>query len=153
MSVISCSFLTANSLKEISLIAVAKSPKIIDTFNLTSLVQSRSKGQGYNYWRLLNMKKMIFLGLAMTVIASNPFNVSAATDSKYPAADFEPSVIYIDKDAVAKDQAQNESDPTYPASSFTPIVVFVDNQSVDQTQDEFDPKFPAAYFTPKVIYP
>lgn len=100
------------------------------------------------------MKKTLFLGLAMAGIALNPLIVSAAADSKYPAADFEPSVIYIDKDA-AKDQTQNESDPKYPASNFTPIVVFVDNQLAGQTQtqDEFDPKYPAAYFKPKVIYP
>jgi hypothetical protein len=99
------------------------------------------------------MKKTSFLGLAMAIIALNPFIVSAANDSKYPAADFEPSVIYIDKDVIAKDQSQNESDPKYPASNFTPIVVFVDNRLADQTQDEFDPKYPAAYFKPKVIYP
>lgn len=101
------------------------------------------------------MNKTIFLGLAMTVMALNPLAVPAATDSKYPAADFEPSVIYIDKGVAAKESAQNESDPKYPASSFTPIVVFVDNQLVEQTQakDEFDPKYPAAYFKPKVIYP
>ena len=99
------------------------------------------------------MKKTIFLVLTMAGIALNPLTVSAATDSKYPAADFEPSVIYIDKAAVAADQAQNESDPKYPASNFTPIVVFIDNQSAAQTQDEFDPKYPAAYFKPKVIYP
>jgi hypothetical protein len=100
------------------------------------------------------MKKTILLGLAMAGIALNPLIAFAATDSKYPAADFEPSVIYIDKNAAAKDQAQqSESDPKYPASNFTPIVVFVDNQLVDQAQDEFDPKYPAAYFKPKVIYP
>ena len=102
------------------------------------------------------MKKTLFLGLAMAGIALNPLIVSAA-DSKYPAADFEPSVIYIDKDAAAKDQPQNESDPKYPASNFTPIVVYVDTQlagqTQTQTQDEFDPKYPAAYFKPKVIYP
>jgi hypothetical protein len=99
------------------------------------------------------MKKMTFLGLAMAVIGLNPLIVFAVTDSKYPAADFEPNVIYIDKDAVANDQSQNESDPKYPASNFTPTVVFVDNQLVDQTQDEFDQKYPAAYFKPKIIYP
>ncbi|MFZ2169761.1 MAG: hypothetical protein WAW61_09010 [Methylococcaceae bacterium] len=99
------------------------------------------------------MKKTIFLGLLITVIALKSLIVSAATDSKYPAADFEPSVIYIDKDVVSTGQAQNETDPKYPASNFTPIVVFVDNQLADQTQDEFDPKYPAAYFKPKVIYP
>jgi hypothetical protein len=99
------------------------------------------------------MKKTIFLGLAIAGIVFNPLISSAATDSKYPAADFEPSVIYIDKDTVEKDQTRNESDPKYPASNFTPIVVFVDHQLADQSQDEFDPKYPAAYFKPKVIYP
>jgi hypothetical protein len=99
------------------------------------------------------MKKTIFLILAIAGIALNPLIVSAANDSKYPAADFAPSVIYIDKDVVVTDQTQNESDPKYPASNFTPVVVFVDNQLADQTQDEFDPKYPAAYFKPKVIYP
>ncbi|MGR8998377.1 MAG: hypothetical protein ACU88J_04950 [Gammaproteobacteria bacterium] len=99
------------------------------------------------------MKKINFLGLSLAVIILNPVIVSAAADSKYPAADFEPSVIYIDKDAAATGQAQNESDPKYPASNFTPIVVFVDEQLADQTQADFDPKYPAAYFKPKVIYP
>ena len=101
------------------------------------------------------MKKTIFLGWVMAAIVLNPLIVSAAADSKYPAADFEPSVIYLDKDAGAKDQGQNESDPKYPASNFTPVVVFVDTQLANQTQtqDEFDPKYPAAYFKPKVIYP
>jgi hypothetical protein len=99
------------------------------------------------------MKKMIVLGLTMAVVTLNPVSVFAATDSKYPASDFEPSVIYTDKNAVATDQAQNVSDPKYPASNFTPVVLFVDNQVADQTQDQFDAKYPAAYFKPKVIYP
>jgi hypothetical protein len=99
------------------------------------------------------MIKSIFLVLTMAGIALSPLIVSAATDSKYPAADFEPSVIYTDRTAVAAEPTQNESDPKYPASNFTPVVVFFDNQSAAQTQDEFDPKYPAAYFKPKVIYP
>ena len=95
---------------------------------------------------------MILLGLA--VAALNSLNLSAATDSKYPAADFEPSVIYSAKEVVS-DPAQNEVGPKYPAANFTPIVVFVDSKLADQTkdQDESDPKYPAAYFKPKVIYP
>jgi hypothetical protein len=99
------------------------------------------------------MKQTFFLGIAMAGIALNPLIVSAATDSKYPAANFEPSVIYIAEDTVATGQAQNESDPKYPASNFTPKVVFFDDHLAGQTQDEFDPKYPAAYFKPKVIYP
>jgi hypothetical protein len=99
------------------------------------------------------MKKMIILGLTMAVVVFTTLSVSAVTDDKYPAADFEPKVIYIAKDAVSSSQAQNESDPKYPASNFTPTVVFIDNQLANQAQDQFDPKYPAAYFTPKVIYP
>ena len=100
------------------------------------------------------MKKTIFLGLAMVGIALNPLLTSAA-DSKYPAADFEPSVIYLAKDVAVKSPAQNESDPKYPASNFTPVVVFIDHQLAGQSQapDEFDLKYPAANFKPKVIYP
>ena len=96
------------------------------------------------------MKKMIILGLA--IAALNSLNVSAATESKYPAADFEPSVIYRAKEVVS-DPTQNEVDPKYPAANFTPIVVFVDATLADQAQDESDPKYPAAYFKPRVIYP
>ncbi len=98
------------------------------------------------------MKKMIILGLTMAAVALNALGVCAA-DSKYPAADFEPKVIYIAKDAVSGSQTQNESDPKYPASNFTPTVIFVDNRLADQAQDQYDPKYPAAYFKPKVIYP
>ena len=100
------------------------------------------------------MKKMIVLGLA--VAALNSLNVSAATDSKYPAANFESSVIYCAKEVVG-DPIKNEVDPKYPAANFTPIVLFVDTTLADQTkaqdQDETDPKYPAAYFKPRVIYP
>lgn len=99
------------------------------------------------------MKKLIILGLAMVAFALNTLSVSATTDDKYPAANFEPNVIYSAKDTGAAAQSQNESDPKYPASNFTPIVIYVDNQLADQTQDQFDPKYPAAYFKPKVIYP
>ena len=98
------------------------------------------------------MKKMIVLGLTVAVVALNSVSVFAA-DSKYPASDFEPSVIYIDKDTIAIDPVKNEVDPKYPASDLTPSIVFVDNQLADQEQDKFDPKYPAAYFKPKVIYP
>ncbi len=106
------------------------------------------------------MKKMIILGLTIAAVALNAWSVTAVADSKYPASDFEPSVIYTDKSVAAvADQTQNESDPKYPASNFKPIVVYVDNQLVEKTQiqaqvqDQFDPKYPAAYFKPKVIYP
>ncbi|MGZ8227762.1 MAG: hypothetical protein ACXWT3_14180 [Methylococcaceae bacterium] len=105
------------------------------------------------------MKKSLILGLAIAGIALTPHISSAAMDDKYPAANFEPSVIYIDKDAVAADQPANEPDAKYPASNFQPKIVYADKDLIDQTEaaeqteDEFDPKYPAAYFKPKVIYP
>ena len=64
------------------------------------------------------MKKTLFLGLAMAGIALNPLIVSAAADSKYPAADFEPSVIYIDKDAGLKiSPKMNPTPNTRPQTS------------------------------------
>jgi len=57
------------------------------------------------------MKKKIFLGLAIAVMALNPLVVSAATDSKYPAADSSLASFILIKMQAAKDQAQqSESD-------------------------------------------
>ena len=60
---------------------------------------------------------------------------SAAKAEQYPAANFQPKVIYI------SEELSTAATPT--ASS--PCV-----QKVEQTA--FDPKYPAASFQPKVIY-
>ncbi|MBL6987504.1 MAG: hypothetical protein ISR72_10810 [Methylobacter sp.] len=80
------------------------------------------------------MKKIIILGLTTAVIALASLTASAASDDQYPAANFQPSVIYIDKDAVKP----STKCPT-PKSA--------------EKEVEFDPKYPAANFVPKVIYP
>jgi len=99
------------------------------------------------------MRKKIILGLAVAISTLSSFNASAAADDKYPAANFEPSVIYIDKDNVA----QAPKDDKYPAANFEPKVIFMNSDASDQTAtqaaEQFDPKYPAAYFKPKVIYP
>jgi hypothetical protein len=105
------------------------------------------------------MKNNTLLGLALTVIALNPALSSAATDDKYPAANFEPSVIYLDKNAVqtaaadTSTAAEPEFDAKYPAANFQPKVVYADKDLIEAAEDKFDPKYPAAYFKPKVIYP
>jgi len=58
------------------------------------------------------------------------------SDSNYPAANFEPEVIFIDEDSANKGSA-NES-----AAS-----------SAKGEKSVFDAKYPAANFEPKVIYP
>ena len=99
------------------------------------------------------MKKTLFSGLILIGLAAlNPSQSFAA--EKYPASNFEPTVIYIDKDAVAQsEQPTTQSDSKYPAANFESKVVYIDKDLVEQSQDKFDPKYPAAYFKPKVIYP
>lgn len=105
------------------------------------------------------MKKTIILGLAVAVMALTSLTVSA--DSQYPAADFEPQVIYLDKSVAPQTSApaaSSEVDSKYPAANFQPTVIY----SADSTAtakaaqpvvEEVDPKYPAANFQPKVIYP
>lgn len=94
------------------------------------------------------MKKTMFLGLSVAMMALSSFVASA--DSQYPASDFEPQVIYLDKNLAAQATA-----PTGNSQSAVPCT---DNTSSakapDQTAaNEIDPKYPAAHFQPKVIYP
>ena len=112
------------------------------------------------------MKNTLIFGLAIAALTQT-LNAQAAVDTKYPAANFEPSVIYIDKDATASPEpvaAASEFDAKYPAANFQPKVVYFDQDLAGQkqassapeptaAQDEADPKYPAAYFKPKVIYP
>ena len=85
------------------------------------------------------MKKIIILGLSAAVMALVPLTASAGNDEQYPAANFQPKVIYIDKDESAKASPQCQC----PSSSQKPA----------DKAAEFDPKYPAANFTPEVIYP
>ena len=79
------------------------------------------------------MRKTIILGFAVAGFALIPLTASAASDDKYPAANFQPKVIYIDKEAVGKPVS----------SSIKPA----------KKKVQFDPKYPAAYFEPKIIFP
>lgn len=100
------------------------------------------------------MSKMIILGTALGLAL---VNVSAVADEQYPAAHFQPSVIYIDKDMTGQDAASTGKDEKYPAAHFEPKVIFSDEAAIAQTAaraaEAFDPKYPAAYYQPKVIYP
>ena len=88
------------------------------------------------------MKKTIILGLSVAVMAITSFTVSA--DSQYPASDFEPKVIYIDKSVAAA-----------PSSTPAPVACPTNTAATpaQPVADEVDPKYPAANFQPKVIYP
>jgi hypothetical protein len=87
----------------------------------------------------------------------------AASDSKYPAADFSPSVVYSNPELVGKSSASQGTaethapDPKYPAAYFQPSVIHkAENHAAAPAAvpaPQHDPKYPAAYFEPKVIQP
>ena len=99
------------------------------------------------------MKLTFTSPIAFTAIALMPLISSANTGDKYPAANFEPTVIYVDKEVVNSSTSSSEFDAKYPAANFSPKVVYIDNDLVEQMENKTDPKYPAAYFKPKVIFP
>jgi len=99
------------------------------------------------------MRKSFLLAITLVSMTLCSLNTSAATDTHYPAADFQPSVIYLAPNSGAKESTQEAHDPKYPASNFTPSVIFIDKQAANQSEEAFDPKYPAANFKPRIIYP
>ena len=114
------------------------------------------------------MTKMFYL--ATFVLAASLNSMNSFANSDYPAASFQPKVVYQDPEAVVKDTkstkpaAQTPADAKYPAASFHPKVVYSDESVAAETETHpviilkgprtpFDPKYPAASFEPKVIYP
>jgi len=76
------------------------------------------------------MKTSLIISIFTAAITLIPSISSAnSDDKKYPAANFQPKVIFLDKAAV---------------KASTPAVA---------EKSKFDPKYPAANFEPKVIYP
>ena len=88
------------------------------------------------------MLKTIILGLVASSFTLASMTASATSDDQYPASNFEPKVVFIDKElaghlsAASTDQEAEKKSVGKSAS-----------------KPEFDPKYPAAYFQPKVIYP
>lgn len=89
------------------------------------------------------MKKILIPGLLATGIALGSFTASAATDDQYPAANFQPKVVFIDKDAAAAASSGSAASASIKCPGQEPAA----------KQTEFDPKYPAASFEPKVVFP
>lgn len=68
------------------------------------------------------------------VLGAAMANTAMAGEEKYPAASFQPSVIYSNAELIAKSGSASSS-----AQAAAPVAA--------------DPKYPAAYFAPSVIYP
>ncbi len=98
------------------------------------------------------MKKTIALGLSLFGLTL--VTPSAMANSDYPASDYQPKVVYIDKEATQASSGGSSFDPDYPAANFQPKVVYLDKTAASKPPViKFDPNYPAAYFQPKVIYP
>jgi hypothetical protein len=67
-------------------------------------------------------------------------STAMASEEKYPAYEFQPSVIYSNPELIAKTSGATAGASGAMASAAAPTA-------------EFDPKYPAAYFVPSVIYP
>jgi hypothetical protein len=78
-----------------------------------------------------NFKNSLFIALCLS-------SSVAGADQKYPAADFQPSVVYQDADYIAKN---SESSPGSNKTSSNTAV-----------KAAADPKYPASNFEPKVVY-
>ncbi len=80
-------------------------------------------------------KNNLINGLFATLLIASPL---AGADQKYPAADFQPQVVFQDSDYIAK----NSSAKAAPAVSV----------AQESASDEVDSKYPAANFKPQVVY-
>lgn len=113
------------------------------------------------------LKKILTISLPALIIATSSTAVIAS--EKYPAADFSPSVIYLDesyavvdnKNTASSQRKTSKADPNYPAANFSPTVIYLDENSVTSSSSsstekretsKADPKYPAANFSPTVTY-
>jgi hypothetical protein len=76
---------------------------------------------------------------ALLILAST----AVGADQQYPAADFQPEVLYQDSDYIAKNS---------PASAKAPASTPKTAVSSAEVSNEVDSKYPAANFQPEVLY-
>lgn len=123
------------------------------------------------------MKRSTILELTLLSIVLSPFAVLAQSDNQYPAASFQPKVVFADEALIAASKSAKQpaasvsehtsntaTDSEYPAANFQPKVVFIDESAAKSTKaghasakstakkTEFDPKYPAASFEPKIVF-
>ena len=103
--------------------------------------------------------KTTILGLFLTGMIAAPFVATANSDDSYPAAHFQPTIIFADESAQPNNLgATSKFDANYPAANFKPTVLYIDaSAKVASTslgeKSTFDANYPAANFEPRVIYP
>ncbi len=79
--------------------------------------------------------------LLASAISTNPV---AASEDKYPAYNFQPSVIFSNAELIEK---------THGAMATTPSAGGVAPAALAAVAHDVDPKYPAAYFNPTILVP
>ena len=80
----------------------------------------------------MKKNKLVLTGVLATLLVSSQLVVA---DTKYPAADFQPQVVFQDNELIEKNSSKQAASPSKTAAS-----------------SETDAKYPAANFQPQVVY-
>jgi LPXTG-motif cell wall-anchored protein len=91
-----------------------------------------------------NLTKCAFAGLLLA-------STVAGAEQQYPAADFQPEVLYQDSDYIAKNSPSTKAATTAPAKAKAPAST-PEATSGAAAGNDVDSKFPAANFQPEVLY-
>jgi len=88
----------------------------------------------------------IFKTLATATLLTSAMSINpvAASEDKYPAYNFQPSIIFSNAELIEK---------THGALATTPSAGGVTPAALAAVAHEVDPKYPAAYFNPTILVP
>lgn len=92
------------------------------------------------------MKKNNLTRVAFSVLLLA--STAAGAEQQYPAADFQPEVLYQDTDYIAKNSPETATTAKVPASPASPP----EATSGTPEGTNYDSKYPAAHFQPEVLY-
>jgi hypothetical protein len=82
------------------------------------------------------------LAASFVLASAMSSNVALASEDKYPAANFQPIVLFSNAELIEKTHGAPATTPSAGGVTAAAAVV----------AHEADPKYPAAYFNPTVIY-
>jgi hypothetical protein len=100
--------------------------------------QKNNTTEGYSYVKKYHLTN----GIVAALLLASPI---AGAETKYPAADFQPEVIYQDAEYIGKKGApaskakstrakSSQADSKYPAANFEPEVLFQDSEQIKKVE-------------------
>ena len=84
--------------------------------------------------------RILQCALSVSMLGAMFAGPALASEERYPAYNFQPSVIYSNPELIEKTSSIASSSSATSVQAAAPAV-------------QVDPKYPAAYFTPTLIYP